>query len=124
MLVRSGQKSLVADVDHARIDLRQRGVVEPVLVHRVRLEVFEHDICAGCEIARRFGTRAFAQVDRDALLVAIEHRKETSAGAKQDAGTVAVDRFDLDHFRAHVGQYHAAGRPHHHVRELDDAQAA
>ena len=24
---------------------------------------------------------------------------------------------------AEVGQHHAAGRPHHHVRELDDTQA-
>ena len=33
------------------------------------------------------------------------------------------DRLDLDHFRAQVGQHHAAGRAHDHVGELDHAHA-
>ena len=36
---------------------------------------------------------------------------------------VAFDRLHLDDFGPHVGQHHAAGRAHHHVRELDHAQA-
>ena len=47
MFVRSGQKAFVADGDQARIRLRQRRIVEPVLVHRVRFEIFEHDVGAG-----------------------------------------------------------------------------
>src|SRR2546429_220406 len=39
------------------------------------------------------------------------------------ARAIAVDRLDLDHLGAHVGQHHAAGRAHDHVREFDDAQA-
>ena len=34
------------------------------------------------------------------------------------------DRLDLDDFGAEVAQQHAAGRPHHHVGEFDDADAA
>ena len=60
---------------------------------------------------------------RDALLVAVEHREEAGARAEQPARAVAVDRLDLDHFGAHVGEHHAARRAHDHVRELDDAQA-
>ena len=40
------------------------------------------------------------------------------------AGIVAtVGPFDLDDLGAEVGQDHAAGRPHHHVGELEDADA-
>ena len=63
------------------------------------------------------------QVDRDALLVAVEHREEAGASAEQPPRALAVDRLDLDDLGAHVGEHHAAGRPHDHVRELDDAQA-
>ena len=34
-----------------------------------------------------------------------------------------VKRFDLDDLGPEVGQHQAAGRPHHHVGEFDDADA-
>ena len=101
----------------------ERRVVEAVLAHRARLEVLGDDVGAGGELARDLGARIAAQIDRDALLVAIEHREEAGAGAEQPARAVAVDRLDLDHFGAQVGEHHPARRAHHHVRELDDAQA-
>ena len=50
-------------------------------------------------------TRVVAEVDRDALLVAVEHREEADTRAEQRAGAVAVDRLDLDHFRAEVREF-------------------
>ena len=50
-------------------------------------------------------------------------RKEAGARAQQPARAVARQRLDLDHLGAQVGQDHAAGRAHHHVGELDDADA-
>jgi hypothetical protein len=63
------------------------------------------------------------QVDPDAPLVPVEHREEAGARAEQASRSVAVDGLDLDHVRAQVAQDQSAGRPHDHVRELDDAQA-
>ena len=63
------------------------------------------------------------QVQRDALLVAVEQGEEPSARSEQLARVVASDGFNLDHFGAEVGQHHAASRSHHHVGELDDPDA-
>ncbi len=39
------------------------------------------------------------------------------------ARAVAFQRLDLDDLGAHIAQHHATGRAHHHMGELDDAQA-
>jgi hypothetical protein len=62
-------------------------------------------------------------VDDDAFLVAVEGAEEADADPRQGARLVAAGRLDLDHLGAEVGQDHPAGGPHHHVRELDDADA-
>jgi hypothetical protein len=36
---------------------------------------------------------------------------------------IAVDGFDLDHFRAEIGQHQPAGRTHDDMDELYDADA-
>ena len=123
MFVGAGQEAFEAHVDHPRVDLRQRRVIEAVLAHRAGLEVFGDDVGTRRKLARNIGAFRQMEVDRDALLVAVEHRKETGPRAEQAARTVAVDRFDLDHFGAHVGEHHAARRSHDHVREFDDAES-
>jgi hypothetical protein len=122
VLVGAGQEALVADVDQPLVVLRERGVVEPEPGQRAGLEVLCHDVGRQRQPARRGGTLGRLQVDADALLVAVEQREEAGAGTEQPARVVAVHRLDLDDLGAEVGQHHAAGRPHHHVRELDHPQ--
>src|SRR5216683_2103241 len=62
-------------------------------------------------------------VDDDTLLVAVERAEEADAEPGKAARLVAARRLDLDHFGAEVGEDHPARRPHHHVRELGDANA-
>jgi hypothetical protein len=50
-------------------------------------------------------------VERQAPLVAVEVAEEPAAEAAQPARAVAVDRLDLDHLGAQVGEDHAARRP-------------
>src|SRR5262249_21679297 len=67
------------------------------------------------------------QVDCDAALVAVHHQKRGGliADLRRDhaARVVAVWNFlELDDVRAHVGEHQAAGRPRHHMAQLDDFQ--
>ena len=123
VLIGSRQKALVADIDQARIDLGQRSVVESVFAHGAGLEVLGHHVGAGSQLARHFGAGRVVQINRNAFLVAVEHREKTGTGAQQMARAVAVNRLDLDHLGAHVGQHHAASGAHDHVGEFDHAQA-
>ena len=123
MIVGTRQEALEADVDAARIDPGKRGVVESVLDHRARLEVFGHHVGTGGQAASHLGTLGLSQVDRNALLVAVEQREEARPRTQQMARAVAVDGFDLDRLGPQVGQHHATGRAHDHVGEFDHAQA-
>ncbi|MNV75384.1 hypothetical protein D3C71_1686660 [compost metagenome] len=113
----------MADVDQPGVARLQRGVVQTQLLHHAGLEVFTDDVGRIDQAQGGFDAFGLLQVQRNALLVAVEHGKEARAGTQQAAGGVAAYRLDLDHFRAQVREQHAAGRPHHHVGELDDADA-
>ena len=124
VVVRAGQEALVADVDEARVELRRaprsRGRTCSI-VPGLKFSLTTSALAT--RLQRDLDAFGRLQVERDALLVAVEHREEAGAGAEQPARAVAVDRLDLDHFGAQVGEHHAAGRAHHHVGELDDADA-
>ena len=127
VLVRAGQKTFVADVDQPRVQRLEAGVVQPELGHGAGLEVLADDVGGGNQA--QHGLQAFGrlQVQRQTFLVAVEHREKARARADELARGIALaavaNRFDLDDFGTQVGQHHAAGRAHHHVRELDHAQA-
>src|SRR4051812_18084927 len=63
------------------------------------------------------------KVDREAFLVPVEHREEARPRLLEAARVVALERLDLDDFRAEVGEHQAARWPHDHVRELDHPHA-
>ncbi len=123
MLIGAGQKAFVADVDQPLVGGGKAGVVQTVFFHRAGLEVFRHHIGTARQLTRHRSPFRMVQIDGNAFFVAVEHREKTSASPQQVAGTVAVDGFDFDDFRAQVGQDHAARRPHDHVGELHHAQA-
>ena len=123
MVVGAGQEALVADVDQARVEFAQRLVIEAQLLHGAGLEVLADDVGRGDQAQRRLDATGLLEIECDAFLVAVEGRKESRPRPQQAARIVTVDGLDLDDFGTQVAQQHAAGRPHHHVGELDDTDA-
>jgi hypothetical protein len=123
VLIRPGQEALVRDVDQALVQARQRLGAEAQALHRAALEVLAEDIGTSHEPEHDLAAARVFHVDRQALLVSIEQAEEAGSRAQQPARVVACQRLDLDDLGAQVGQDHPAGRPHHHVGELDDPQA-
>ena len=127
VLVRAGQKAFVADINQARVQRLQAGVVQPELGHGAGLEVLADDVGGGNQSQHRLQAFRGLQVQRQAFFVAVEHREKARARADELARGITLaavaNRLDLDDFGAQIGQHHTAGRAHHHVRELDHAQA-
>ncbi len=98
-------------------------MVEAEGCHRAGLEVLAEDVGARREADGDFATARILEIDREAQLVAVEHREEAGAGTEQASGVVAFDRLDLDHLGTQVAKDQAAGRPHHHVAEFDHSHA-
>src|SRR5690349_6219109 len=123
MVVRSVEEAFQRAVDEARIALRDRLVAEAELLERAGAEVFGEDVRAVEELAHDGLALGALHVHREAFLVAVEHREKARARMLQAARVVALERLDLDHLGTEVGEHQAARGPHHHVRELDDADA-
>ena len=81
-------------VDQARVELRERCVIEAQPRHCAALEVFAEDVGAFDEAADDLDAFRIPRVDRDTLLVAVEHREKSRTGADQLARVVAGDRLD------------------------------
>ncbi len=123
VLVRAGQEALVRDVDQVRVVARQRGVVQPQLLHQAGPEVLQQHVALARQLGRGGAPFLGGDVQHHALLVAVEGAEEADAQARQVARLVAAGRPYLDHLGAEVGQDHAAGGAHHHMREFDHADA-
>ena len=123
LLVRPGQEALERAIDQARIDLLEILRPQPALGHRVRREVLDQHVGRLQQLHQHRPALGRIGVERQALLVAVEVAEEAGAEAAQLARAVAVDRLDLDHLGAEIGQDHAAGRSEDGVGEFDDADA-
>ncbi|MNC17418.1 hypothetical protein D3C75_652970 [compost metagenome] len=123
VVVRAAEEAFVRGIDQPRVALAQRCVVQAQLVHTPRLEVLDEHVGGVDQL--QHGVAAFRRfdIDGDALLVAVEGAEEARPRAQQAARAVTAQGFDLDHFGAKVTEDHAAGRPHDHVRNLDDTDA-
>ncbi|MNS57750.1 hypothetical protein D3C72_906480 [compost metagenome] len=124
VLVRPRQKALERHVDQPGVFGRQRFIVQPVLRQAAVAEVLHHHVGLQRQLAHQLLALCRLQIDRQALLVAVEHRKVAAARAFQPARAVTVYRFHLDHVGAQIGQRQARGRPHDHVRQFQHLDAA
>ena len=115
-------------VDQPRVHRRDRCVVETKLRQAARSKILNQHVGGLDQPAERRGALSRLEIERDALLAAVE-REEEAAGAfhqrRPGARVVAVLRFfDLEDLGAHVAQHHRAERSRYHAREIDDPEAA
>jgi hypothetical protein len=109
--------------------LVQVGIAEAQPFHRAGCEVLDQHVGGRDQAPKHLRAARRLQVEDDPTLVAVHHQERrrlvADLGRDRMARIVAIGRFlDLDHIRAHVGQHERAGRPRHHVREVDDLQTS
>src|SRR5262245_65440466 len=123
MLIRAREEPLERAIDELGLLLLQDSVAKAKLVHGARPEVLGQHVGALDEFQRHGASGFRFEIDGNALLVAVEGRKEPRAGRRELARMIAVQGLDLDHFRTKIGEHKSAGGPHYHVHELDYAYA-
>ena len=114
-------------IDELLVQLAERRVPEPKLLHGAGAEVLENDVAHLHEIGEDLARGRRLEVQRDALLVAVD-RHEVGRLAPDERRpaprVVALARLlDLDHLGAHVGEDHGAERAGEDAREVEDANA-
>ena len=73
VVVRAWQKAFVADVNQARVQGFEAGIVQAQFGHGAGLEVLADDVCRGYQAQRCFLALGREQVQRQAFFVAVEH---------------------------------------------------
>jgi hypothetical protein len=123
-----GAEALDGGVDEPRVDLGERLVAEPQAVERAWPEVLDQHVGLGDHLPEQALALLRLEVERQALLVGVEHEEEqavavllvTHVGAR-DVATLGL--LELDHVGAEEGQHLRAGRSCLVVRHVDDADA-
>src|SRR4029079_11534569 len=115
-------------VDDAGMRRRERVIPEPEALHRAGSEVLDDHVGARDERVEDSPRARVLQIERDALLVAVDAEEIGAFAANEwrapGAGIVAPPRLlDLDHPRPEIGQLHRAVGPGEDSREVEDRQA-
>src|SRR5262249_49328424 len=116
-------KTLVRAIDDLRPDFLHCLVAETELVHRTRTKILTDDVCSGDKLQYSLPRLDRLQVESEAFLVAVISGEKTGPRSGELARVGPFERLDLDHFGAEVGEDQPARRAHHHMDELDDADA-
>ena len=114
-------------IDQRRMLFPEILITEPQTFHDARREILDQHVGGLQQAAHHAGAAGLFEIDRHAALVAVHHqeRRGLVPDLRRDhvAAVVAVRRLlDLDDVGAHVGEHERAGRPRHHVGEIDDFQ--
>jgi hypothetical protein len=123
LFIGAGQEALLGTIDQARIGGGAGVVIQPQPVERAGAEVLHQHVGAGDEVLGDGDPLRRFQVETDRLLAAIVHREIARARSLEAAGIVTADGFDADDLGTQPCKDMADHRPHHHMRELDDADA-
>ena len=116
--------------DDPGVDLAELRVGESELLRLVAAQVVEGRIRRAHEPVQNLFCPRVLEVERDALLVAVEGLEEVAVAVGEEMRTdraadiAALGRvLDLDHLGAEVAQHHAAERPGSVLFDGNDAQA-
>ena len=102
--------------------LAEGFVTEAEPVHGAGPKIFDENVGRRDQVPRNDLALRRLEVDTNAPLVAVVHCEVTGAGAAKLTSPVTVNRLNADNISSQIGKHQAGGRPHHHVRELDDLQ--
>ena len=112
-------------IDQSRIDLVQIRGADAEAVDDARREVLHQDVGARGQLAQQLAAFLGLEIERDRLLVGVQHRKREGGPAHVAAAAqmLAPERLDLDDLRA--GHGHEEGRigPVVDVRQIDHRDA-
>ncbi len=108
-------------VDQARIDLVQIGRTDPEAFGDAGREVLHQDVGARHHLAQEVAALLYLQIERDRLLVGVQHgeRKRRPAHVAAAAQMLAVERLDLDDLGAGHGHQKGGIGPVVDVRKVD-----
>ncbi len=110
--------------DDARVDLRERLVVDAQPEFHVGAVVLDDDIGGLHELHEDRDAPLVLQVEGDRALVAVQVLEvRTVARAAHRLALDARRRFDLDDVRPEIGELAHAGGPCAHARKIEDAKA-
>ena len=115
-------------IDDTRIELGDAIVVDAVFGGPARPHVLDNNIAVGGEAAHQLLPFLCPQVDRDALLVAVDRVEIGAVGpdevGRQASRIVAGDLLDLDHLRAEVAQNLGRERTRQERRQIEHLDVA
>src|SRR5262245_61790915 len=114
MLIRARQIAFQGAVDNVWGEGRNALVVQAKALEETGPEVLDQHIRFADEAPRHLLPSRCRHINRNAALVAAVVGEETRSWSLEEARAIALDRLDLDHIGAEVGEDEAAGRPHDH----------
>ncbi len=113
-----------AGVDQARIDLRERRVVDAEAVLHVGPEVLEQHVGLLRELLQHRDALGLLQVQRDRALVAVRVLVVGAfLAAQRVVAAHVLGHLHLDHVGAPVGELARGGGARAHLRHVDHAEA-
>ena len=115
-------------IDNVRLDRAYGFVSEAELVNRLGTQRMHEHVGRGDQLLQGRHSGGRLEIKNDAALVAIEMQK-AAGHAFMPVRAIAAKRiplraFDLDHVSTHIGHDMGGERPHDHVGEIKNADAA
>src|SRR5690606_21504656 len=112
------------EIDHARIERRERLVVDPQLLRRAASEALQHHVGLAREAVRDRHALGRLQVQRNAALVVVDRQEDRRFALvlRQPAARVVPDAgwLDLDDVGAQLAQVLGAERARQNLGEIED----
>jgi hypothetical protein len=99
-------------IDQPGIERRERGIIQPEAGHHAGAEILDHDVEAGHHLLDEVADRRGLEVAGQRLLAGVEVAEIGAvpiAQGRAGAHLIALERLDLDHLGAQIGQ-HARGK--------------
>ena len=123
-----GAEGADRDADDARIDVRERRVAQAQTIHHAGAVVVVHHVGGLDQVEKNPASGGRLEIDAHALLVAVVALELRALAFDLRthavvANRVALERLDLDHLGAEVGQDHRPERAGDEQRQVENGQA-
>ena len=106
-------------IDQTRVERMHRVIAEPETIERAGSEVLDEDVRRCRQRAHQCRALGALQVDRDRAFVAIDEVERPERTGFGFATGFAIERLDLDHVGAEIGEQHRAISARNDVGTVD-----